>query len=214
VAGDLIGIAHNRRDAAGDAKLYVYPAIIRPDELPDSALKWQGEVSVRRWILPDPVLVSGIREYRSGDSQKDVHWGATARTGRLQVKMHDFTVSPRTLLILNCQINEKLFSLMEPSQVAFIENGVSICASLAAWCVENGIDVGFLTNGASRLDENLEIRLEPRCSEAQLEKIFENLALLVIKMRIAMHTMLDRQIEAGLSGHGYRCRFRLLERRS
>jgi uncharacterized protein (DUF58 family) len=200
VAGDLMGLAHDRRDVSCKARLYVYPAILSPDELPDSALKWQGEVSVRRWILPDPILVSGIREYRGGDPQKDIHWLATARTGRLQVKMRDYTVSPRTLLVLNCQIDDKLFSGMEPSQTEFIENGVSICASLAAWCIENGIDVGFITNGASRLAENEEISVEPRCSEAQLEKILETLALLVIKMRVAMHTLLDRRIEAGLSG--------------
>jgi uncharacterized protein (DUF58 family) len=199
VAGDLIGIGHDRCDVTGDARLFVYPAIIRPDELPEAALKWQGEISVRRWILPDPVLINGIREYRSGDLQKDVHWSATARTGRLQVKMHDYTVSPRTLLILNCQINDKLFSGMEPAQVDFIENGVSICASVAAWCVDNGIDVGFMTNGANLLDEAEEIRLEPHCSAAQLETILETLALLIIKMKLAIHTMLDRQIEAGLS---------------
>jgi uncharacterized protein (DUF58 family) len=199
VAGDLIDLAHDRRDVVGNARLYVYPAVIRPDELPDYALKWQGEVSVRRWILPDPILINGIREYRYGDLQRDVHWIATAKTGRLQVKMRDYTVSPRTLLILNCQISETLFSAMEPAQTAFIENGVSICASLAAWCVENGIDVGFMTNGANRLDEGADIRLEPRCSAAQLEKILETLALLNIKMRLAMHTLLDRQIAAGLS---------------
>lgn len=199
VAGDLFGIGFNRRDVQGNAIIYVYPAVLKPEDMPDSALKWQGEVSVRRWILPDPILISGIREYRSGDQQKDVHWSATARTGRLQVKMHDYTVSPRTLLILNCQIRENLFGGMEPEQLDFLENGVSICASLAAWCIENGIDVGFMTNGALKLDESQEIKIEPRCSEAQLEKIFETLALLVIKMRIAMHTLLDRQIEAGLS---------------
>ena len=94
VAGDLFGVAHDRADVTGDARIFVYPAILKPDEMPDTALKWQGDVTVRRWILPDPILVTGIRAYRSGDPQKDVHWRATARTGSLQVKQRDYTVSP------------------------------------------------------------------------------------------------------------------------
>jgi uncharacterized protein (DUF58 family) len=56
-----------------------------------------------------------------------------------------------------------------------------------------------MTNGDNRLDEGSDIWIEPRCSAAQLEKILETLALLLIKMRLAIHTLLDRQIAAGLS---------------
>lgn len=194
VAGDLFGLAHDRADLTGDAKLFVYPAILKPDELPDTALKWQGDVTVRRWILPDPILVTGIRAYRSGDPQKDVHWGATARTGALQVKQRDFTVSPRALLIMNCQIAESLFSTMEDRDIEYLEGGIRICASLAAWCVQNGVDVGFVTNGESRLPE-IDLNIPPRCSEAQLESILEALAVLKIKMTEDLHILLDKQIK-------------------
>ena len=199
VAGDLFGVAHDRADMVGDARLYVYPRILRQEDMPDQALKWQGDVTVRRWILPDPILITGIRAYRSGDPQKDVHWGATARTGSLQVKQRDYTVSPRALLVLNCQINDKLVGGMEPSQIDFLENGVEYCASLAAWCVSNGVDVGFLTNGANRLDDKNGFDIEPRCSEAHLDRILEALSLLVIKMRLDMHTLLDRYADSGVT---------------
>lgn len=196
VAGDLFGLAHDRREVVGDARLLVYPPLLKPEELPDSALKWQGDVTVRRWILPDPILVTGIRGYRSGDPQKDVHWGATARTGALQVKQRDYTVSPRALLVMNCQISERQISAMEPRDMEYLEGGIRICASLAAWCVQNGVDVGLLTNGASVLPER-ELNVPPRCSEAQLELILEALALLKIRMELDLHVLLDRQIEKG-----------------
>ncbi|MBR4703697.1 MAG: DUF58 domain-containing protein [Oscillospiraceae bacterium] len=199
VAGDLFGVAHDRADVLGDAKLFVYPAILKPEDLPDTALKWQGDVTVKRWILPDPLLVTGIRDYRSGDPLKDVHWGATARTGSLQVKQRDYTVSPRALLVLNCQISERLMGAMEPADVDFLEGGVRICATLAAWCVRNGIDVGFLTNGESRL-ESVDLRIPPRCSEAQLDRVLEALAVLKIKMSLDLHVLLDRELEAQITG--------------
>ena len=199
VAGDLFGIAHDRADVQGDAKLFVYPAVLKPEELPETALKWQGDVTVKRWILPDPLLVTGIRDYRSGDPLKDVHWGATARTGSLQVKQRDYTVSPRALLVLNCQISERLMGAMEPADVDYLEGGVRICATLAAWCVRSGVEVGFLTNGESRL-ESVDLRIPPRCSEAQLDRILEALAVLKIRMTLDLHVLLDRELEAGISG--------------
>ncbi len=198
VAGDLFGVAHDRADVVGDAKLFVYPAVLKPDELPETALRWQGDVAVRRWILPDPILVSGIRAYRSGDPQKDVHWRATARTGSLQVKQRDYTVSPQALLVLNCQISDRQVGAMEPEDEAYLEGGVRICAALAAWCVRSGVNVGFLTNGESRLPE-IDLRIPPRCSEAQLERILEALAVLKIKMTLDLHVLLDRQIEQAVT---------------
>lgn len=199
VAGDLFGIAHDRRDVTcPEAKLLVYPAVLKPDELPETALKWQGDVTVRRWILPDPMLIAGIRGYRSGDPLKDIHWAATARTGSLQVKQRDYTVSPRALLVMNCQISERLFAAMEPRDVDYLEGGVRICAALAAWCTANGVDVGFLTNGDAYVPD-YDLNIPPRCSDANLEAILEALAMLRIRMTIDMHVLLDRQIEAAIS---------------
>ena len=87
---------------------------------------------------------------------------------------------------------------MEPEDEAYLEGGVRICAALAAWCVRSGVNVGFLTNGESRLPE-IDLRIPPRCSEAQLERILEALAVLKIKMTLDLHVLLDRQIEQAVT---------------
>ncbi len=199
VAGDLFGLAHDRTDLRCDARLLVYPPLLAPDQLPEDALRWQGDVTSRRWILPEPILVTGIRDYRSGDPQRDVHWCATARTGELQVKQRDYTVAPRVLLMLNCQSSQRLMGGMEPAQLELLENGVTLCASLAAWCVRNGIDVGFLANGENQLEPGSTVYLEPRCSDAHLERILRELSLLRIKMVLSGELLLDRQLQAGLT---------------
>ncbi len=199
VAGDLFGLAHDKTDCKTEARLLVYPPLLAPPELPDTALKWQGDVTARRWILPDPILVTGIRDYRSGDPQRDVHWGATARTGKLQVKQRDYTVSPRAMLFLNCQISARLMGGMEPDQLEFLENGVTLAASLAAWCVQNGVDVGFMANGENQNNPGVTVSVEPRCSQAHLERILEELSLLRIKMVLDIDTLLDKQLQAGIT---------------
>lgn len=198
-AGDLFGLAAQRRDLLTPARLYVYPAIPRAEELPSSALKWQGDVTVRRWILPDPMLINGIREYRPGDSRKDVHWGATAKTGVLQVKSHDFSVSPRVLLCLNAQISDMVYGAMEPKDAEFIENGVSISAALAAWCCENGLDVGFCSNGENQAAPEERLFIPPGSGEAKLNEILEALAVLNIKRHGGFHSLLDGLIASGAS---------------
>lgn len=196
-AGDLFGLASVHRDFMGDAKLYVYPLMLRPEELPQSALKWQGDVSVKRWIMPDPILVNGIREYRPGDSQKDVHWGATAKTGVLQVKNRDYTVSPRVLLCLNVQINDRVYGAMEPKDIEYMEKGVNVAASLAGWCCSNGVEVGFCSNGEDKSAPDDDIYISPARGENKLKEILRSLAVLNIKMRLGIHAELDRLIGAG-----------------
>jgi uncharacterized protein (DUF58 family) len=200
VAGDLLGLAACRRDEETGCSLYVYPRIPELGELPESALKWQGDVTVRRWILPDPILVNGIREYRPGDPLKDVHWGATARTGQVQVKTRDYTVSPRVLLIFNTQIADGLLGGMQPEEVEFLERGIGVCAALASWCVSGGIEVGFASNGEDAREPEKEIYIPARTGDAQLDAVLEQLATLVIKMKTGIHSVLDRRIADGTTG--------------
>jgi len=51
-----------------------------------------GDVSVRRFIMEDPSLVLGYREYTGSEPLKCISWTQTAKTGKLMVKKHDFTV--------------------------------------------------------------------------------------------------------------------------
>lgn len=65
--------------------MLIYPVLLNLDELPLPIHSWLGELPVKRWIVEDPFLTAGIREYSSGDSMGLVNWKATARTGVMQV---------------------------------------------------------------------------------------------------------------------------------
>jgi|GEM_PF-701503 len=49
----------------------------------------------------EPYSVAEIRQYRPGDPLKRVHWKLSARTGQLQVKEYDGTLSPRASVFLD-----------------------------------------------------------------------------------------------------------------
>lgn len=197
--GDLFGLFNRFKEIKGDAELYVYPKLLTFDEIPLESLKWQGDVTMRRWIMPDPILVNGIREYRYGDSQKDIHWGATAKTGELQVKVHDHTVSPRTIIALNTQITETLWGDMRYKDKETIENGIRFAAHLATWSISQGLDVGFHCNGKLE-DSSGTILVPPACSTAHLELILQTMAKLDICRERNFHSILDDLYESATTG--------------
>lgn len=68
-----------------------------------------GDISVRRFILEDPGLILGYREYTGAEPMKAISWVQTARTGRLTVKKHDYTVDTDVAVLLDieaCQHDE------------------------------------------------------------------------------------------------------------
>ena len=66
-----------------------------------------GDVSVRRFILEDPSMILGCREYSGVEPMKDISWLQTARTGRLMVKQHDYTVDTDVAVLVDVEAVKK-----------------------------------------------------------------------------------------------------------
>ena len=161
-AGDLFGMAAFPMQLRQPTHLFVYPAALSSEQLPQEALRWQGDISVRRWIFPDPILINGIREYRTGDSRKDIHWKASARTGQLQVKTHDYTVQPKLVLLLNIDPKENFWGNLTEQQQETVEYGIRVVATLSRWAYENDMDVAFTATAPSAMSRACALPSRPR----------------------------------------------------
>lgn len=144
--GDFIGTSSDSRDLYAPAEIFVYPMLLSEDELTIPSSRWQGDIAVRRWIQPDPFLMSGIRPYQLGDTEKDIHWAATARTGALQVKVRDYTANPKLMVILNVQKTEEQWDNISEAEYPVIEEEISLAASLCVYALSHGISAGFASN--------------------------------------------------------------------
>ena len=176
-AGDLLGMRSVGVDMEAPAEIFVYPELLDRDALGRYFSRAQGGVSVRRWIQPDPFLVNGIRGYRPGDPEHDIHWAATARTGELQVKTHDYTADPRLMVLINGQKTENQWGdLMDYEQEA-IERAISLAATLCLTALRQGVEAGFGAN--LPLDEGEESAYLPplrgRGREEELLRAFARL---------------------------------------
>ncbi|SHF86042.1 Uncharacterized conserved protein, DUF58 family, contains vWF domain [Caldanaerobius fijiensis DSM 17918] len=173
VSGDLLRGNRSYKTIAVNRHLLVYPRFIDIEEVLIPARLIQGDFIVKRWIVEDPFLVTGYRDYQPTDSLNKINWLATARLQKLQVAKHDFTASSSLIIALNVEYQ----SAWVDHEV--LELIIRLCASLAQKSVDNGIPVAVMSNGLQEgYDEptHLEIPLGSSCEH--MRDILEGLARL------------------------------------
>jgi len=171
-SGDLFGMYEARGVLPGVDRLTVFPALI---PLPHRALPTNdplGERRSRRRLYEDPTRPMGVRPYHPQDSLRRVHWPATARTGRLQVKVFQPTSGRVAVVCLNVATYARHW---EGVDTALLERLISVAASLARQGIEAGFQVGLASNGCISHSDR-PFRVPPGRSRRQLAILLEALA--------------------------------------
>ncbi|GIP40385.1 hypothetical protein J31TS4_36650 [Paenibacillus sp. J31TS4] len=190
--GDVLGLQSGHVTLPLKAELTVYPKLLPLDDPALPSRSWLGDVLVKRWIMEDPFVVTGVRGYRDGDSLKDVNWKATARTGELQVHQKGFTADTAIRLVLNFEVEETMRQVVSDPEL--IERGISLAATLAAYACEQGAEVGFGCNGRAFHTEDLFVRVEPAAGYEHLQVLNETMARLVLVSGQSMADYLEEEL--------------------
>lgn len=196
-AGDLVGITCASTEQHGSVPILVYPRLLDPAEVPSPFYRLLGETIVPRQLLQDPFLVNGIRPYQMRDNVRDIHWAATARTGELQVRTHDFTAQTRLMVVVNAQLSYHQWgSLMEYEQGP-VEYAISMAATLCTQVLQSGLPCGFASNIPQSGDEFCTV-LPPAAGAAREEELLSAMARLKIRFIKNFHEFLDELM--GMTG--------------
>jgi hypothetical protein len=145
VGGDLFQYGRESVPVHIGAELMVYPDVIDIEELFAPAKFLQGDNIVKRWIIDDPFIISGTREYTPCDSMNKIHWQATAKAGKLMVKKNDFTSQLSVTVILNTQSIEHEYGMAVFTEK--IELGIKVAATIFDSSLKLGMPARFATNG-------------------------------------------------------------------
>jgi uncharacterized protein (DUF58 family) len=145
-AGDPFGFRERHQEAGISPGLAVYPQVRPLTALGLDARRPLGELAAPQTLLADPFRVAGTRPYQPGDPLNRIHWGATARTGDLQVRVTEPTTGIALALFVNGWSFPHFWEGTEPLS---FERGCSLAASVAAWAAEQGIPVGLWANGVA-----------------------------------------------------------------
>lgn len=144
VSTDLLGSQTVSQQVPVDSRITVLPKSIPLEEFVLSPQHMQGEHLVRFQLLPDPFLISGVREYQPSDPMKNIHWNATAKMGRIMIRNQDFTTCRSVMILLNLQSRE--YERKGYSDPEGIENCIRAAASLLESTMEDSIPVTLAVN--------------------------------------------------------------------
>lgn len=99
-AGDLLGFREAKCHGKG-THVVVMPRLSAQKTATDALGGFLGDVSVRRFILEDPILTTGFRDYTGREPMRAISWTRTAQSGALQVKQYDYTAEHHVVVLLN-----------------------------------------------------------------------------------------------------------------
>ena len=197
VSGDLFGLTKEMQGFVPPDYLTVYPRIIPLAQLGLPSHLPFGTIASTQRLFADPARPMGVREFRSGDSLRQINWKASAHKQDLLVHSFEPAISLETAVLLNLHLSD----YRPTDHFYYTEWAIEAAASLAAHLINQRQPVGLLTNGRDPLlgqedtalafDETsgrllgqaedgllLPPRIPPRNGRAHLMKILERLARL------------------------------------
>lgn len=189
------------KDEETDASVYVFPQVLSMPEMNLPSHSWQGDRVVRRWILEDPFIKAGIREYTTSDPMKNINWKASARFGNLYVNQYDPTAQHKLMILLNVDTKKDQWTVTdEPERV---EYGISLAATVLEYAFTNLIEVGFGSNSFLKDMEKTPIRIAPASGKPHWTIIMENLARMGLLRSISFNTLLEQELDRNSSNMDY-----------
>ncbi|MBP7343925.1 MAG: DUF58 domain-containing protein [Clostridia bacterium] len=136
-AGDLLGIMQDSEAFPANTRLMVFPGVLRLEEAFFSNKDLMGDMMVKRFIMDDPFIIKGTREYVQGDPLNRVNWKATARMQKLMVRENDFTAKKGITVLLN--IKSYALEYIDVKYKDVIELGIKVVNTI----LERGYGMGF-----------------------------------------------------------------------
>lgn len=182
-SGDMFGIFPKEMIIPQSESVLVYPRIVPTDMLNPALRDILGEVETARKLFEDVNRSTGPRDYRHHDPFKRIHWKATARQGRLQVRQFESSTGLSLLLLLDAQ---SFYEKGQENEQAF-ELAVSLTASLAHELCGSGCPVGLIANAVP------EMQIPLSSDQGQIINVLEALARVRPGPGLPLHDLLERE---------------------
>ncbi len=185
------------------AELYVYPKVIPMDLYRLAVGRMQGEYTALRPLYSDPFSLSGIRDYRFGDTVSQINFKASARVpmsgssaSPLKVNSRDFCASRRLMIYMDFHLPVGTIMTSEDYERR-AERGLSFCSALMRDAVFTGYAVGFAAN-CKLPDGSLSLRFPPDSSESHLMEMMRALASMIPYDGASFASLLEYDLVEGM----------------
>jgi len=186
--GDMLGLDTTNKEIECEQEVVVLP---RPLNLEQNIRPYgncYGDISVRRWIIDDPVLMTGVREYTGFEPERTIHWPSTLKSGRLMVKKFDYTTDNSVMILLNIES-------VKPFWLNIAQEKIEKCISLTRGVVDEfeqaNIPYGLCSNAHISSSSNSLNFINAGIGAYHYAEIVENLGRLTNNPNLGFEDLLS-----------------------
>ncbi len=144
ISGDFIGLhTVSRIFDHQSQEVVVLPKALELSRELEPYGNYYGDISVNRWIIEDPIINRGLREYTGNEPEKHIHWASSLKSGELLVKNFDYTTDHSAVVVLNTAMSKYTWGKKDPEK---IEKCFSLTRSILEEFESTGIPYGMASN--------------------------------------------------------------------
>ncbi|MCL2398459.1 MAG: DUF58 domain-containing protein [Defluviitaleaceae bacterium] len=141
--GDFLGTGENYKKVDSFNEIVIYPKVAENAYIDRVVGGFLGDISVRRFIIEDPILTAGFREYTGREPMKAISWSQSLRAGRMMVKSYDYTTEISAGVVLNVDRNATGDTKYD---IQLIEHCLSIAHTVCRALEQKRIKYDFFSN--------------------------------------------------------------------
>lgn len=146
-----------------------------------------GNFSIKRWIIEDPTMIIGVREYTGREPAKNIHWPLSLKHNRFMVKNFDFTYENNAMILLNVECSKPYWMKMDEIG---IEKCISVTRSIGEMFHNVKIPFGFATNSLIYGFSRGENTIYPGTGETHLDLFLEYLGRISYNVNFPFEDMI------------------------
>ena len=187
-AGDILGLKSSVTTIEGKKKIVCTAALAENDPEIEVLGGFLGDISVRRFIMEDPSLLVGYKEYTGVEPMKKISWIQSAKTGKLMVKQNDFTLDTDVAIAVNLERNNA--SPMD------LERCLELTRTACEKLEEMKIPYAFISNGDLR-------DLQQGFGRGHLSEILRNIGQSAPTCYKSFDSLIDKCIAGNRNNRSY-----------
>ena len=196
--GDFMGLSTASRRVELERELVILPAPADCGALREVLGGWMGDRSVNRFIMEDPVLTLGFRDYTGREPMKQISWTQTARLDRLTVRCQDHTVE-RTVTVM---LNTHTFAFGTYGH-QMLEAAFSLCRGVCEALEDQRIPYALITNARCLGAADGFGEVGDGLGAAHLAAVLEGLGRADYDSRDTLEDLFDRALSRANLGRGH-----------
>lgn len=170
-SGNFIGSIGKNKKFDKIKTVVVYPSLIQAPYLTEILGGFLGDLSVRRFMMEDPILTIGTREYTGKEPLNQISWKHTARTTEMMVKQFDYTTEMVVTVFLD--ISSDAFLMPQQYETCF-----SLARTVCQQLEQRKIPFEFITNAIIEGDDehrSTSTTITQNLGKNHLQRILEKL---------------------------------------